>query len=249
MLNFEIKGNDIQTLEIILKPGEIIKSQPGSMIYMQSGIEMEGKIFDNKKGGMLSSIGNVFKRLLSGESLSMVYYKNISNEEKKLGLAPDFLGQIVGFQLKQGENFYLQPGSFLAGTEEIDISIEIVKNVGAGLLGGDGFVLQKIVGPGIIFVNGFGNIQEIELNNETLYVDNDSLVGFSEGIEYSVETVKGVKNIFLSGEGLTNVKLSGTGSVYVQNTSMEKYLKKLGNMLSSFEDSNSDNNLLKGFFD
>ena len=247
MLNFEIVGNDIQTLKVVLEPGEIIKSEPGAMIYMQPGITLEGKIFDSGNN-FLSKLGNTFKRVLSGESARILYYKNESKQRQSLALAPEIMGQIIPLQLEKNEPFYVQSGGYLASTNNVDISIEIVKNIGTGILGGNGFILQKLVGPGIIFINGFGNIQEIELNNETMLVDNNSLVAFSSGINYEIEFQQGLKNIFLSGEGLTNVKLSGTGTIYIQNTKFYKLAEKLSQYTTTSSNNNPIENITNDIF-
>lgn len=233
MLNFNIKGKLSQTLEITLQPGEVVKSEPGAMIYMESGIEMEGKIFEHKDDtSFFEKIKGVAKRFISGESLRIVYYKNVSDRPKKIALAPSFMGEIAGIQLEKGEKFIVQSGGFLAGTPDIDISVELVKNVFTGIFGGDGFILQKLVGPGIIFINSFGTLHEIELNNETLYVDNSALVGYTEGIKEEIEQVHGLSNIFLSGEGLTNIKLSGKGTAYIQNIDLDTFANEIASKIS-----------------
>lgn len=230
-MKYTIQGNDFQFVEIILEPNESIKAEPASMIYMDDGIEMETKFFDKEDGGFFSKLGHTLKRAISGENLAISYFTNVTNSEKKIAFSAELPGQIIPIEIN-GNEFLLQQGAYLCSTPHIDIDIEMTR-VKTGFFGGEGFILQKVSGEGVVFANACGGIKKIELNNETIKVDTGGLVGFSKGIDYDIEFVKGFKNIFFSGEGLTLAKLSGTGVVYVQSMPFRRFVNKIYNAIAS----------------
>ena len=228
---YHIKGNDFQYVELLLEPNEEFKSQPGAMMYMSPDIEMESKILDSKEGGFFSKLGGALKRVISGENLALAYFKNISSKPQKIAFSAEYAGKIIPLRLHR-EEFYLQPDAYLCSSVDIEIDISMTK-ISTGLFGGEGFILQKLKGTGIAFVNAGGSIEKIDLLNETILVDTGSLVGFSNGIDYNVKKVKGFKNILFSGEGFTLTELCGTGSVYIQSTPFKRFANKVYEELKS----------------
>ena len=225
MKNYEIIGNDLQMVKIYLKPNESVKSQEGAMNYMSSGIVMETKILDKNNGGFFSKLGHTLKRVIAGESLSMVYYTNESDKEEVIAFSGEVAGQIVPIKLND-EEFTVQQGAYLCSEKNIDITFDMQK-VKTGLFGGESFIMQKLKGSGLVFINAGGFVEKIELNNETIKVETGSLVGFSSEITYDVEFVKGFKNILFSGQGLALTTLSGTGIVYIQSMPFGRFANKI----------------------
>jgi len=229
-MEFEIKGNDFQFVEVLLHSGESFKSEPGAMLYMEDGIKMDTKFFDKQEGGFFSKLGHTLKRVITGESLAMTYYINTSDVCKKIAFSAEIPGKIISIEIGK-EEFLFQPDAYLCSSPDVDIDIEVTR-IKTGLFGGEGFILQKLTGKGIAFVNACGTIEKIELNNETIKVDTGSLVGFSKSIEYDIEIVKGLKNVLFSGEGITLTKLSGTGIVYIQSMPFKRFANKIYNAIA-----------------
>ena len=220
-IQFEVKGADLQYVEVLLKPGQSVISQPGSLMYMEQGIQMTTRFSDGSEQskGVLGAIAGMGKRYLAGEDLSVTFFTNNDNKDHLVAFAGNYLGRIQDIDLHEcGGEILCQRGAFLCSSKGTSISVGLTKKIGAGLFGGDGFVLQKLSGYGIAFIHACGGIEEFTLKaGQTIFVDTGSLVGFQKGVEFDIQSVKGVKNILFGGEDLFLSKLTGPGRVWVQS--------------------------------
>jgi uncharacterized protein (TIGR00266 family) len=220
-IQFEVKGSDLQYVEVLLKPGQTAIAQPGSMMYMEQGIQMSTKFTDGseKSAGVLGAISSIGKRYLAGEDLAVGFFTNNDSKDHLVAFAGNYLGKIQDVDLREsGGEIFCQRGSFLCSAKGTSLSVGITKKLGAGIFGGDGFVLQKISGDGIAFIHACGGIEEFTLKpGQVIFVDTGSLVGFQKGVDFDVKTVRGVKNILFGGEELFLSQLTGPGKVWVQS--------------------------------
>ena len=211
-MKHKIIGTVMQHLIIELEPEELVWAETGKFLFSTGNIRMDTKM----KGGFWKSI----KRKLSGESFFMA--KFIAEEGPgTVGFAPSVPGTIMAKTLGEGEYILAEKDAYLCSEESVTLEMAFQKKFGASLFGGEGFVLQKITGPGIFFIAVAGELIEMDLKpGEVLKVDTGSVVMWDNSIEYSIQRVKGVKNIFFGGEGLFLVKLTGPGKVILQSMSL-----------------------------
>jgi len=236
-MQYDILGDSIQFLNITMQPEEKFIAEAGAMIYVDDGINFEPVIGIAKKG-VLGRIAQGIKRTLSGEDFFVINYENKSNEEKMLGITGPYVGQILQVNLNEINNntIYLQKGAYLASNLGIDITIGINLNIGRGLFGGEGFILQKIKSieknyEQNVFFHAGGTIIEREIENETIYVEAGSLVGYTDGIDFDIKTITNIKTLLFANEGIFLAKLSGTGKVWIQNLPYSKFIAQINNAL------------------
>lgn len=216
-IDYQIFGDDMQFVEVELDPGEAVISEAGAMMYMKEGIKMEA-VFSEKEGGVVDKIFKVGKRMLTGESMFLVEYKNESSKKSRTAFAAPYPGKIIPVDLKLFGTLLCQKDSFLCAAKGADIDIAFTKRFGAGLFGGEGFILQKISGDGLVFVHAGGTVHELELEKgEKLRVDTGCLVAFEEKVDYNIEFNADLKTAFFGGEGLFFVNLTGPGKVFLQS--------------------------------
>ncbi|MBF0248032.1 MAG: TIGR00266 family protein [Alphaproteobacteria bacterium] len=219
-VDYELIGGDIQVVEVELDPGETVIAEAGAMNYMEGGITFEAKMGDgsNPDGGMFGKLLSVGKRVLTGESIFMTHFTNEGAGKARVAFAAPYPGRIIPVDLGRiGGSLTCQKDTFLCAALGTEVTIAFNKRLGAGFFGGEGFILQRLRGDGLAFVHAGGTVVEKRLNNETLRVDTGCIVGFSDGIDYSIERAGGLKSMFFGGEGLFLATLSGTGTVYLQS--------------------------------
>jgi uncharacterized protein (TIGR00266 family) len=219
-VDYEIIGDDLQIVEIELDPTETIIAEAGSMNYMEEDISFEAKMGDgsNPGAGIMDSLLNVGKRVLTGESLFITHFTNKGSQKRKVAFAAPYPGKIIPIDLNQiGGRFICQKDAFLCAAFGTRLSIALNKRIGAGFFGGEGFILQKLEGDGLAFVQAGGTIIKKELRGETLRVDTGCIVGFSEGIQYDIQRSGSLKSMVFGGEGLFLATLKGVGTVYLQS--------------------------------
>jgi uncharacterized protein (TIGR00266 family) len=218
-VEYEIKGTTLPVVEIKLRRGESVFSESGGMAWMSDGINMQ----TSGKGG---GLGGFLGRALSGESLFLTTYTCEANEGL-IAFAPSFTGQIKPIQLAAGQTIIAQKGAFLAGDDSIKLETHFSKKLGAGLFGGEGFVMQKITGPGTWFAEIDGEVVEYNLKDgEILKVDPGCVAMVDPSVNIDVQVVKGVANIFF-GEGLFLTLLRGPGRVWLQTMPISGVAKAL----------------------
>ena len=218
-MDYEIFGGNLPAVTIKLERGEGIYTQSGGMSWMTDGIEME----TNMKGGLLKGLS----RMISGESLFMATY-TARQPGQSITIASSFPGSIRCLDLSPQMDYICQKNAFLCAQESVELSAYVVKNMTGGLFGGEGFVLQRLHGGGKAFLELDGSIQEINLAaGEKIKVDTGNVAYFEASVGYSVETVKGFKNILFGGEGLFLTTLEGPGKVYLQTVNMPKFASRI----------------------
>ncbi len=204
-----ITGDSLPVVTCKLSAGESMITENGGMSWMTEGLKME----TTTNGGLLKGLG----RALSGESIFMNIY-TAEREGAEIAFASSFPGRIIEFNLGAGESIIAQKKAFLCSERNVKLSMHFQKKLGAGLFGGEGFIMQKIEGPGKVYLEIDGDaIERVLQPGETLKVDNGYVAAMESTVNMNIETVKGIKNIFLGGEGLFLTTLTGPGKVYLQS--------------------------------
>ena len=219
-MNYKIIGQTVPVVEMELNAGEKVYTQSGGMAYQTEGIEMS----TNARGGIMKSIGRMF----AGESMFIANY-TANKDGAKIGFASTVPGSIKPVDLRSMPNgLMIQKGAFLCAEDAVETSVALTKKFSSGLFGGEGFVLQKAVGNGNIFLEIDGDPIEKELApGEVLKVSTGNVVAFDSNVKYEIEMVKGLGNIFLGGEGLFLTKLTGPGKIILQSQNFGDFANKL----------------------
>ena len=219
-MEYKIIGQTVPIVEMKLNKGETVYTQSGGMAYQTEGITMS----TNARGGIMKSIGRVF----SGESMFIANYTS-EKDGATIAFASTVPGTVIPVDMNNHPNgIIIQKGSFLCAENSINTSVSFTKKLSAGLFGGEGFVLQKAEGKGMLFLEIDGDMIEKDLKEgEVLKVDTGNVVAFDSNVSYSVETVKGLGNILLGGEGLFLTKLVGPGKVILQSQNFSDFASKL----------------------
>ncbi len=229
-VDYEIFGNDMQIVEVELDPGETVIAEAGAMNYMEDGINFETKMGDGStpSGGMLGSILNAGKRLLTGESIFMTHFSNAASGKKRVAFAAPYPGKIIPIDLAlAGGELLCQKDAFLCAAFGTNLDIAFNRRLGAGFFGGEGFILQRLSGDGKAFVHIGGTVIKRELNNEVLRVDTGCIAAFTPGIDYDIERAGGLKSMVFGGEGLFLATLRGTGTVYLQSLPFSRLAERV----------------------
>ncbi len=219
-VDYEILGNDMQIVEVELDPAETVIAEAGAMNYMEDGITFEAKMGDGSRAddGILGKLMSAGKRVLTGESLFLTHFTNTGSGKKRVSFAAPYPGKIIAYDMARAEGELLcQKDAFLAAALGTDVGIAFTKRLGTGFFGGEGFILQRLRGDGMVFLHAGGTVIEKELNNDVLRVDTGCLVAFTKGIDYNIERAGSLKSMFFGGEGLFLATLSGTGTVLLQS--------------------------------
>ncbi len=219
-MEYKVIGQTVPVVEMKLNAGETVYTQSGGMAYQSEGIEMK----TNAKGGIMKSIGRAF----SGESIFMANY-TAQRDGATIAFAATVPGNVVSVDLSQmPQGLIMQKGAFLCAEDSIETQVTFSKRFSAGLFGGEGFVLQKAQGNGRLFLEIDGDTIQKELEaGEVLKVDTGNVVAFEPSVSYEIETVKGLGNIFLGGEGLFLTRLVGPGKVILQSQNFKDFAGRL----------------------
>lgn len=222
-MNYEIHGTVMQAVDVHLREGESVFTESGGMAWMKGDVEMA----TNTRGGLMSGLG----RALTGESLFMTTY-TCNRGKAVVTFTPETPGKVVAFDLGEGESLICQKDAFMAADETVQLAMHFRKKLGAGLFGGEGFILQKVTGPGTVLLEIPGEVREYELaGGEGMKVDPGHIAAFEPTVDYDIARVRGVKNILFSGEGLFLATLSGPGKVWLQSMPLANLARKLANYL------------------
>lgn len=225
-MQYKILGDTMPAVEVTFDaPGESMYTQSGGMAWMTEGISMDS----NMKGGLGKSLGRMF----AGESLFMATYK-AERAGTTIAFASTVAGEIMPVNIGPNGGLICQKGAFLCAQEGVNLSITFTKRFSAGLFGGEGFILQDISGSGMVFLEVDGNKVIKDLApGEVLKVDTGNVVAFEKSVSYEIETVKGLKNIFLGGEGLFLTRLVGPGKVILQTQNFNEFAGRIIRMVPS----------------
>ncbi len=233
VIDYEIFGEEMQFVEITLDPGEATIAEAGSFMYMDPGIQMETIFGDGSEkvnqGGFMGKLMSAGKRVLTGESLFMTMFGNGAGSRQKVAFASPYPGRIIPVDLPQHDGVMLcQKDAFLCAAKGVAVGIAFQKRLGAGLFGGEGFILQKLEGDGLAFVHAGGHVVSRELApGETMRLDTGCLVAFEQRITYDVEFVKGIKTALFGGEGLFFATLTGPGRVFIQSLPFSRLASRI----------------------
>lgn len=221
VIEYRIYGEELQLVEVILDPGEGVQAEAGAMTYMENGIQMQ----TTTGGGLLKGL----KRVLTGESFFVTTFYNADSKPRCVAFAAPYPGSIIPFDLDQFRGEVLcQKDSFLAAAQGTDIEIAFTKRLGAGLFGGEGFILQRLKGDGMVFVHAGGTVIEKDLAaGESLRVDTGCIVAFASTVDYDIQFVGGFKNALFGGEGLFLARLTGPGKVYLQSLPFSRLVDRI----------------------
>ena len=212
-MKYEIFGSSLPAVTVFLDAGESIFTQSGGMTWMTDDFKMD----TNAKGG--------FGRMFAGESIFMATYTAQSSNQS-MTLASSFPGSIVPLELTPGKEYIIQKSSFLCAQTQVQLSTEIIKGLSGGFFGGEGFVLQRLKGSGLAFLEIDGSAKEVELKaGEKLKVDTGNVAIYETSVTYGVERIKGFKNILFGGEGLFLTTLTGPGKVWLQTMTLPGFAK------------------------
>jgi uncharacterized protein (TIGR00266 family) len=229
-LDYEIKGHDVQFVEIELDPNETVIAEAGAMLYMHSGITFTAKMGDgsNPDEGVFGKLLKGAGRLITGESLFLTHFTNSGSGKNRVAFSSPYPGTIVPFNLPDfGGTIIVQRDTFLCAAMGTKVSIQFNKKLGAGLFGGEGFILQRLEGDGLAFGHAGGTVVEHELNNESLFVDTGCIVGYTTGIEFTITKAGGLRSMLFGGEGIFLAELRGTGKVWLQSMPIRKLIQAI----------------------
>ncbi|MFC2152175.1 TIGR00266 family protein [Bacteroidota bacterium] len=232
-IDYKIIGDDIQLVEVELDPQETVIAEAGAMLYMEEGISFETKLGDGSvpNQSMMGKLFSAGSRLLTGESIFMTHFTNQGLGKKKVSFAAPYPGKIIPIDMKErGGTLFVQKDGFLCAALGTKISIHLNRKLGASLVGGEGFILQKLEGAGKVFIHAGGTVIEKTLNNETLRIDTGCIVAYEPQIDFNIETSGSLKSMVFGGEGLFLATLRGTGKVWLQSMPIRKLIQRLSPM-------------------
>ncbi len=217
-MQYQIIGNTVPAVEVTLNAGESMFTQSGGMVWQTMGINMS----TNARGGIAKSLGRMF----TGESNFMANYTSIDDGAKN-ALGTTVTGNVVPVDISQGE-LICQKGAFLCAQQSVDLKVAFSKKLSAGLFGGEGFILQRLFGSGMAFLEIDGDmVERVLAPGEVLKVDTGNVVAFEPSVNYEIETVKGLGNIFFGGEGLFITKLTGPGKIILQTQNFNDFAGRI----------------------
>ncbi|HUS34307.1 MAG TPA: TIGR00266 family protein [Verrucomicrobiae bacterium] len=230
-VDFKIFGDDMQFVEVELDPEEAVVAEAGGMMYMEDGIDMETIFGDGSQqnSGVFGALLGAGKRLLTGESLFMTVFLNRGVGKRKVAFGAPYPGKIIPIKLSEiGGELIAQKDSFLAGAKGVSVGIAFNKKIGAGLFGGEGFIMQRLQGDGWTFVHAGGTLMERDLGpGETLRVDTGCIVAFQPSIAYDIQFVGKIKSALFGGEGLFFATLRGPGRVWLQSLPLSRLADRI----------------------
>ncbi len=251
-VDYEIFGDDMQVVEVELDPQETVIAEAGAMNYMEDGINFETKMGDGSKpsSGVMDSLLNVGKRVLTGESIFMTHFSNTGAGKKRVAFAAPYPGKIIAVDMNEvnGE-LICQKDAFLCAAFGTSVDIAFQQRLGAGFFGGEGFILQRLRGDGKAFIHVGGTVIKRELKaGETLRVDTGCLAAFTKGIDYNIERAGNLKSMVFGGEGLFLATLRGEGTVYLQSLPFSRLANRV-TQAAGFGGSKGEGSVLGGLGD
>lgn len=221
VIDYQIVGDDLQFVEIELDPGEAAVGEAGAMMYMEDGISMDTLFGDGseQQSGLMGKLFGAGKRLMTGESLFTTVFVNQGQGKKRVAFAAASPGKIVPIHLRElGGTLLAQKDAFLCAAKGVSLGIAFQRRLGAGLFGGEGFILQKLEGDGYAFLHAGGTLVEKQLKaGEVLRVDTGCVVAFQPSVDFDIEYVGKLKSALFGGEGLFFATLTGPGHVWLQS--------------------------------
>ena len=221
VVDYEIKGSEMQFVEVELDPGEAAIGEAGSMMFMDAGIGMDTVFGDGaaQQGGFFGKLLGAGKRLVTGESLFTTVYTNNARQKQRVAFAAPYPGKILAMDLsKMGGTLICQKDAFLCAARGVQLGIAFQQKLSVGFFGGEGFIMQKLDGDGLAFVHAGGSLLKRELQpGQTLLVDTGCVVAYTPNVNFEIQYVGKIKTALFGGEGLFFAKLTGPGTVWLQS--------------------------------
>jgi len=222
-LDYTIQGDNLQVIRVRLQPGQELFAEAGKMVYKQPQVAWETRMTGETLG---EKIWGAVKRKLMGESLFMTYFR--ASTPGEVGFAGSYPGRVQAFELKPGQSIFVQRDAFVVAQSSVQLNIALVKRLGAGFFGGEGFILEKLTGPGTVFIHAGGDFLEFTLGaGESLQIDTGCVVAFDETVDYDIQLAGGIRTALFGGEGLFVATLTGPGRVIVQSLTLQKLRREL----------------------
>ncbi len=252
VIDFEIFGESMQYVEVELDPGEAAVGEAGAMYYMEDGIAMDTVFGDGSAGqsGLMGKLMGAGKRLLTGESVFTTVFVNEGHSKRKMAFSASYPGKIVPIHLLElGGTLIAQKDSFLCAAKGVSLGIALQKRLGAGLFGGEGFIMQKLEGDGYAFLHAGGTLTQRRLApGETLRVDTGCVVAYQPTVSFDIEYVGKVKSALFGGEGLFFARMTGPGMVWLQSLPLSRMADRIiASAPKAGGSSNEQGSLLGGF--
>ncbi len=240
----------MQFVEVELDPQETVVAEAGSLMMMDNEIHMETIFGDGaSSNGLMGKLLGAGKRILTGESLFMTTFTNQGHGKKHVSFASPYPGKIIPMDLSELGKIICQKDAFLAAAKGVSIGIEFQRKIGTGFFGGEGFIMQKLEGDGMVFVHAGGTIHRKELKSgDKLRVDTGCLVAITSEVDYNIEFVKGVKTALFGGEGLFFATLEGPGTVWIQSLPFSRLASRVFAAMPQTGGSKDEGSLAKGLF-
>ena len=251
VVDYEIKGAEMQFVEIELDPGEAAVGEAGSLMHMDGGISMDTVFGDGSaaQGGLLGKLLGAGKRLVTGESLFTTVYTNTSQRKLKVAFAAPYPGKIVAMDLRQlGGTLICQKDAFLCAARGVTLGIAFQRKLSVGFFGGEGFIMQRLDGDGLAFVHAGGTLERRELApGQELFVDTGCLVAYTSGVDFDIQYVGKVKTALFGGEGLFLARVAGPGTVWLQSLPFSRLASRVFAAAPQRGGSREEGSVLGGF--
>lgn len=224
-MKYRISGTTMQALDVLIEKGEALVTETGGMAWYKGQVDMK----TNMPGGLMGGLG----RALSGESVFMTTY-TATSDQVVITFTPEAPGSIVPIELSPGQVIIAQRDAFMCAQQGVELAVHFKQRLGAGLFGGEGFILQKVTGPGVAFFEIDGETVEMELAaNETVHVDPGHIAMFEHTVQHRIDRIKGVSNVLFGGEGLFLATLTGPGKVWLQTMPLSNLVAKIAASIPS----------------
>lgn len=251
VVDYEIKGSEMQFVEVELDPGEAAIGEAGSMMFMDAGIDMDTVFGDGSanQGGFFGKLLGAGKRLVTGESLFTTVYTNQGQGKRRIAFAAPYPGKILPMDLKQlGGTLICQKDAFLCAARGVSLGIAFQQKMSVGFFGGEGFIMQKLDGDGLAFVHAGGTVVKRELQpGQTLLVDTGCVVALTPNVNFEIQYVGKVKTALFGGEGLFFAKLTGPGTVWLQSLPFSRLASRVFAAAPQRGGSREEGSVLGGF--
>ena len=251
VVDFEIKGAEMQFVEVELDPGEAAVGEAGSMMFMDAGISMDTVFGDGSQNqsGLFGKLLGAGKRLITGESLFTTVYTNQGSAKLRVAFAAPYPGKILPMDLRQlGGMLICQKDAFLCAAKGVSLGIHFQQKMSTGFFGGEGFVMQKLEGDGLAFVHAGGTVVRRELKpGQVLFIDTGCIVAYTPNVNFEVQYVGKIKTALFGGEGLFFAKVTGPGTVWLQSLPFSRLASRVFAAAPQRGGSREEGSVLGGF--
>lgn len=251
VVDFDIRGSEMQFVEVELDPGEAAVGEAGSLMFMDGGIQMDTVFGDGARsgGGLFGKLLGAGKRLITGESLFTTVYTNQGQGKQRVAFAAPYPGKILPMNLKQlGGLLICQKDSFLCAARGVSLGIHFQQKLSVGFFGGEGFIMQKLEGDGLAFVHAGGTVMRRDLQpGQTLMVDTGCVVAYTPSVDFEIQYVGKIKTALFGGEGLFLARMTGPGTVWLQSLPFSRLASRVFAAAPQMGGSREEGSVLGGF--